>query len=216
MNEQFWWAVARSAGLVGWAVARSAGLVGWALSAASVLWGLALSGKAVRRPSPGWVLDLHRFLGGASVIFTVVHVAGVLVDDYIDFRLVHVLVPFSAPWRPAAVAWGVVGLYLLAAVQITSLLRRRIPMRVWRRVHFASFAVYVTSTLHPVFAGTDASSPPVALLVAASLVGVVFLGTYRLLGPRRHVRSKPVLGRSRLPQLVRPDVERCQTPVQRR
>ncbi|MGA8040081.1 MAG: ferredoxin-NADPH reductase, partial [Acidimicrobiia bacterium] len=106
-----------------WYIARSSGIVGWALLSASVLWGLALSTKALgKRPRPNWLLDLHRFLGGAAVVFTIIHVASLLVDSYTDISLTNVLVPLTGTWHPVAVAWGVVGVYLLAAVEVTSLM----------------------------------------------------------------------------------------------
>ena len=53
-----------------WYTARASGLVAWALLSAGVLWGLALSTKVLGpRPRPSWMLDLHRFLGGAAVAF---------------------------------------------------------------------------------------------------------------------------------------------------
>ena len=140
-----------------WYIARSAGLLAWALLTASVLWGLALSTKILgRRPRPNWLLDLHRFLGGLAAIFTVVHIVGVLLDNYVPFGLLNVLVPFTGTWRPGAVAWGIAGLYLLAAVELTSLARARLPKRVWRAIHVASFPLFLTATVHAFTAGTDA------------------------------------------------------------
>src|SRR5439155_733185 len=53
-----------------WYTARASGIVAWALLSASVLWGLALSTRALgKRPRPNWILDLHRFVGGAAVAF---------------------------------------------------------------------------------------------------------------------------------------------------
>ena len=86
-----------------------------------------------RRPTPAWILDLHRFLGGAAVVLTGVHLVAILVDSYVHFDLVAILVPFASDWNPIAVAWGIAALYLLAAVEITSLLRRSLPNRLWRR-----------------------------------------------------------------------------------
>src|SRR5882724_615492 len=139
-----------------WYVARSAGLVAWALLAASVLWGLALSTKILSpKVRPNWILDLHRWLGGLALTFTGVHVGALLLDTYVHFGLVSVLVPFATSWHPVAVAWGVVSLYLLLAVEVTSLLKSRIPKSVWRKTHFASFVLFVTSTVHGLTAGTD-------------------------------------------------------------
>src|SRR4051794_6044147 len=118
-----------------WYIARAAGLISWTILTASVVWGLSISTKASvprRRLRPNWMLDLHRFLGGLATIFTLVHVGAILVDSYINFDLVSVLVPFASTWRPVAVAWGVAGLYLLMAVELTSLARKHLPRRGWR------------------------------------------------------------------------------------
>ena len=160
-------------GQLPWYVARASGLVGWALLAAATLWGLALSTKILgKRPRPNWILDLHRMLGALALVFTGVHVSAILADQYVHFGLVDVLVPFASKWRAGAVAWGVVGMYLLVAIELTSLLRARIPKTLWRRVHYASFPLFVSATVHGLTAGTD-TTRRVAVFVAL-VVGVVF------------------------------------------
>ena len=151
-----------------WYVARAAGIVSWALLAAATLWGLALSTHALgKRPRPNWLLDLHRWLGGTALAFTAVHVVALLADQYVHFGLVEVLVPFASRWHPAAVAWGVVAGYVLVAVELTSLARNRISKRTWRRVHTASFVLFVFATVHGLAAGTDTRSAAARLLVLA-------------------------------------------------
>jgi hypothetical protein len=161
-------------GSLAWYVARAAGLVSWGLLTAATMWGLALSTKVFgRRPRPNWLLDLHRMLGGLALVFTGVHVGAILLDTYVHFGLTSVLVPFASTWHPLAVAWGVVALYLLLAVEITSLVRSRISHRVWRGVHYASFGLFVTATVHGLAAGTD-TTREVAVFVAAA-AGLAFL-----------------------------------------
>lgn len=168
-----------------WYVARGAGVVAWALAAAAVVWGLALSTRvAGRRPSPAWLADLHRFLGGLAVTFTGVHVAALLLDDWVRFTIADMLIPFVSQWRPAAVAWGVVAAYLLVAIEVTSLLRRRLPVRWWRAVHLTSFGLFVAATAHVVMAGTDAGSWWLRTLVITAVGAVVFLTVVRILSPR--------------------------------
>jgi len=169
--NQFWWYTA-----------RSAGLVSAALLAASVLWGLALS-TAPRgaRPRPAWRLDLHRYLGGLSVIFVAVHVLGILADSFVPFSAIQVLVPFTSTWKPLPVAIGIVALYLLLAVELTSLARQRLPRRLWRRLHFLSFPLFVMAQVHLLTAGTDAGSPLVLATVGVVDVAIVVLTTKRIL-----------------------------------
>jgi predicted ferric reductase len=157
VNNQLWWYVA-----------RSGGIVAWALLAGSVLWGLALSTKVLRgRPRPNWILDLHRFLGGLALLFTGIHVAALILDSYVHFGVAEVLVPFASEWHPVAVAWGIVGLYLLVAVEVTSLLRKRISKRAWRLTHYLSFPLFLLTTVHALSAGTDRST----LLLRWSVIG---------------------------------------------
>src|SRR5262252_7642105 len=166
-----------------WYVARSAGLVAWALLSASVIWGLLMSTRARafgHRPRPAWMLDLHRWLGGLASIFVAVHVLAILVDSYVHFTLWSVLVPFASTWRPSAVAWGVVALYLLLAVELTSLARRRLPKRAWRAVHFASFPLFLLATLHALMAGTDATSWLFVTIATTSVLAVAALTAKRI------------------------------------
>jgi DMSO/TMAO reductase YedYZ heme-binding membrane subunit len=155
-----------------WYVARASGIIAWALLTASVLWGLMLSTK-VRPPRvrPAWTLDLHRFLGGVATIFTGLHLTSIFLDSYVHFGPADFLVPFASSWKPAAVAFGVLALYLLIAVEATSLAKRRLPHRVWRRVHFLSMPLFAVATLHFVTAGTDAHG----MLVLSGVLGVTLL-----------------------------------------
>jgi DMSO/TMAO reductase YedYZ heme-binding membrane subunit len=173
-----------------WYVARSAGLLAWALLTASILWGLLLSTRVMgRKVKPVWLLDLHRYLGGLATIFTAVHVAAILVDRYQPFSLTAALIPFVSSWRPGAVAWGIVGLYLLLAVELTSLARTRLPRKVWRATHAASFPLFGFATLHLVTAGTDARTWIVRWTVAAAVTAVGGLTAWRLSGDDRPART---------------------------
>ena len=172
-----------------WLVARAGGLVAYALLTASVLAGLLLVVRLRRLPPAAWLLDLHRFLGGLAVAFTGLHLVALLLDDFVHFTPVHLLVPFTSTWRPVAVAWGVLALHLLVAVEITSLIRSRMPRRVWRAVHLTSFPAWALASVHTLTAGTDATAWPVRVLLAAGVVLVAGVGTWRLRDASRSVRS---------------------------
>jgi hypothetical protein len=167
-------------GQLPWYVARASGIVGWALLSAATLWGLALSTKVFgKRPRPNWLLDLHRMLGALALVFTGVHVGAILADQYVHFSLTSVLVPFTSTWRPGAVAFGVVGLYLLVAIELTSLLRAHLPKTLWRRVHYASFPLFIAATVHGLTAGTDTTRR-----VALYVTGAVFVAFCSLVAVR--------------------------------
>jgi DMSO/TMAO reductase YedYZ heme-binding membrane subunit len=169
---------------VSWYVARASGLVAWGLLAATVLWGLFYAGRLTRTmPTPAWNLDLHRFLGGLSVIFVALHVIGLAADRYVDFGLGQIFVPFASHWRPGAVAWGITAMYLVVAVEATSLVKPKLPKKVWRSVHLLSFVLFVCSTVHAIQSGTDLGSWVVRV------VGVGLLGATSVAAVLRIVRS---------------------------
>ena len=113
-----------------WYISRSTGLLSWVLLALATIWGLLLSSRALeRRPSPAWLLDLHRHLGTLTVILTGVHVGAIVLDDFVDYAILEVLVPFASDVDTTAVALGVVSLWLLLVVQVSSWTRGKIPRR---------------------------------------------------------------------------------------
>jgi DMSO/TMAO reductase YedYZ heme-binding membrane subunit len=185
-----------------WYTARSGGIVAWALLTASVLFGLALSTKVFgKRPRPNWLLDLHRFLGGAAVVFTVVHVVSILLDEFVHFSVADVLIPFASSWKPGAVAWGIVGFYLLLAIEITSLLRSRISKKLWRTTHYASFPLFVIASIHALTAGTDRNTLLLRYGIIVSAVAVLVLTLVRIDRSEGHdvMTSPPVERRPRVP-----------------
>ena len=174
MNQQVWWYVA-----------RASGIVAWVLVTVSVILGLWFSLRLTRdRPRPAWTLDLHRFVGGLAVVFTGVHLAGLVLDSYVQFDLRDLLVPGASAWRAGAVALGVVGVYLLVAIEVTSLLMRRLPRKLWRAVHLSSYGLFVLATAHTFTSGTDASNPVLQWAGVAGLTSVGFLTIVRVLAGR--------------------------------
>jgi DMSO/TMAO reductase YedYZ heme-binding membrane subunit len=174
---------------VWWDVARAGGIVAWGLAALSVISGLQLATRLVRRPAAAWMLDVHRFLGGLAVAFLGVHLLGLAVDEYIGFGVGAFLVPFASPYKPAAVALGVLALYLLLAVEISSLLMKRLARRHWRAIHFSSYAVYVTATVHGLTAGTDRNDATFQWACLASATIVLMMTLVRIWSPRSASRS---------------------------
>ena len=170
MNEHFWWYVA-----------RASGIVAWLLLTASVLWGIVLSTKAFpEHRRPAWLLDLHRWLGGLTLSFVGIHVLALIADNYTNFTLVDVTIPFASTWKPGPVALGVVAAWTLVAVELTSLAMKRLPRRVWHAIHLLSYATFLLTSLHAAFAGTDRSQILYQTTAAISIAMVGWATIYRI------------------------------------
>lgn len=175
MNTQVWWFVS-----------RSSGMIAWALLTLAVAWGLFVSTKAVAKAAtPAWLLDLHRFLGGLAVVFTAIHLLGLWADTYVEFGLRELFVPMASTWKPGAVAFGIVALYILLAVELTSLTMKHLPRRVWRWVHRTSLPLYLMATYHALAAGTDHTNEVFRVAALASINIVAFLTIVLILSARR-------------------------------
>jgi len=94
---------------VAWYVVRAAGLVALGTLTLSVWLGLAMSTRLLRPKHQKALLGWHRTLAWTGLSMLVLHAGALLFDPTLHFRLPALLVPFVAPWRPAAIAAGVVG-----------------------------------------------------------------------------------------------------------
>lgn len=174
-----------------WFVSRSSGMVAWAVCTASILFGLALSTRLIRRRgAPAWLLDLHRFLGLLSIVFTAVHMAALYLHAKVEFKEfpfgpAELFIPFRSKYAPGAVAWGVVAFYLLVAVQISSWLMKHIKRKVWHTIHLSSFLMFIFATIHSFTAGTDRNNRLVQWLALTGGAMVFFLVLFRMLAPKK-------------------------------
>ena len=164
MSEEIWWYLIRASGLAAWAVLASDVLVGLAMSTGFV---------PIRKAK-----DLHSWIGGLAVAVLGFHLITIVADTYMTFGPSDVLVQFASSWRPGAVAWGIAAFYLVAAVELSSVLRDHLPRRLWRGIHLASFVAFWFATMHAITAGSDLGVPFVAgvvVLTVAAVLGLLLL-----------------------------------------
>lgn len=185
-----------------WYVSRATGMVAFVLLALSVDLGLVLSTRLLgRKQSPAWLLDMHRMVSGLAVIFVGIHLLGLLADSYVEFTLLDLLIPFSSDWQPLGVAAGIVAFWLLLAVELSSLARKKLSNRVWRSIHMLSWLLFWLSALH-MAVGTDAALLVWRVVALAAIGSVMFMSLVRFLSPRakRDVRPSAAPSRATAPR----------------
>jgi sulfoxide reductase heme-binding subunit YedZ len=156
-----------------WYAARGTGFVAVVMLSVSVTLGILTT---MRWSTPRWprfvTAALHKNSSLLSVVFLAVHIASTLLDPVSPVHLLNALVPFTGSYRPLGIGLGVVAIDLLAALVVTSLLRRYIGYRIWRAVHWSAYACWPIAMLHGLESGTDAATPwarAVYLACAASV-----------------------------------------------
>ncbi len=134
---------------ISWFISRATGIVATVLAVAALIFGFFFSSRNMGdRRRPAWWLDLHNWLGGLTLVFTVVHIAAAYIDSTSGIGLLQVLIPGTATGRSWAITWGVIGTYLFAITVFTSWPRKRLRPRTWRIVHLTSVVGLGLAGLH--------------------------------------------------------------------
>jgi DMSO/TMAO reductase YedYZ heme-binding membrane subunit len=180
-------------GRLAWYLSRSSGWVAFVLLALTVVWGvLGISRIIERRGLPRWLLDLHRHLAVLTVALTAVHLGALVADNWLHVAWREVFVPRAISYRPGAVTWGVVAMYLLIVVQVSSWCRSRLPRPWWRGLHLLSYPAVWLVAVHGVQAGTDASNRVVRYGLVVVVGAVAFFTLLRVLGAGERSRRTVV------------------------
>lgn len=178
-----------------WYVTRASGIAAWATLGASALLGQLQARRWTPGRSPAWFVDLHRGLAGLGCAALLLHLVALVADSFTNFDLLDLMIPMRSEISPGGVAWGIVALYLIVAVEATSLASRRLSWRAWRRIHYLGLAVFWLTTLHALLTGTDAHSPLWLVPAAIAAVGLAVLTLPRPwrggLGPKVTARALP-------------------------
>jgi sulfoxide reductase heme-binding subunit YedZ len=159
-----------------WILLRAAGIGAYGMLYLSVAWGLvsttSIVTKRVSKPSS---ILFHQFVATVGVTLIGVHVTLLVIDSFMPFGWIDVLVPMHATFRPIATTLGVLGMYGAVIVLVTSWLRRPIGTKVWRAIHLLAIPAFALSLAHGVLTGTDTGRAWMWGLYAYSGLSVLFL-----------------------------------------
>ncbi|CAM3570056.1 ferric reductase-like transmembrane domain-containing protein [Hydrogenibacillus schlegelii] len=160
-----------------WEIIRASGLVAFILLSLAVSAGLLAALPVFAGPPKAVLALVHRTAGWLALAFGFGHALFLIVDPFVAFPWFSLFLPSFASGRDVAYGLGILALYGLAALLLTSDLAARLGAARFRRLHRLAYPVYVLSLLHGLLAGTDAHTPWVSALYGASagIVGLLFL-----------------------------------------
>ncbi len=169
-----------------WYASRATGVVSLVLLSAVLIIGLLVNRRKRLPGLPRFaVVGLHRNLSLLAVTFVAVHVLTAVADSFVSISLAAAVIPFVSSYEPLWLGLGAVSLDLMAAVIVTSLLRRHLGRRVWRGVHWLAYASWPVAVAHGIGSGTDLRhAGPLLDLTLACIAAVVLAVAWRLSGAR--------------------------------
>ena len=133
-----------------WDLGRGTGVVALAMFTVSLVLGIvARSGRRVPGLGRFGTSDLHRTAALTGTGLIAVHVVSLLFDPFAQLRVVDLVLPFLAAYRPLWLGLGTLAVDLLVVVTGASLLRHRIGPRLFRAVHWGTYVLWPTAMLTP-------------------------------------------------------------------
>jgi predicted ferric reductase len=170
-----------------WYLTRGTGVVALLLFTLTVVLGIANFKRVQTSRIPRFVVDgIHRNAALLAVTFLGVHIVTTLLDAYVPIRLIDVVAPFGAAYKPLWLGLGAIAFDLLLAVALTSAARRRLGFRAWRAVHWLAYAAWPIALIHGLGIGTDRHSHWMLLLTGGCVLLVGLAVLVRMSEPSGH------------------------------
>jgi len=181
-----------------WYASRATGVVSLVLLSAVMIIGILVNRQGRLPGLPRFaVLGLHRNLSLLAVAFVGLHVVTAVADSFVSISLAAVVIPFASSYKPLWLGLGAVSLDLMAAVIVTSLLRRHVGRRAWRAVHWLAYASWPVAVLHSIGSSTDLHRGLLLDLTIACIAAVAGALAWRV------ARASAALPRARrVPELM--------------
>lgn len=168
-----------------WYLTRGAASAAYILLTLTTALGIGISTQAFDSIVARWrVLDLHQVLTLTMVALVALHLVTLALDPFLAFSVEHLFWPVGEPYLAVPVGLGVLALYALAAVTLSSWLRRWLRYGAWRAIHYLSLPAFVLLTLHGLLAGTDAATPWMTAIYVTSSLLVAAMLTLRIVQAR--------------------------------
>ncbi len=142
-----------------WYFSRATGIVAYIFLWLVIFFGLSFRNPLLKKfVAPIYKLDMHIYLSFLTLAFVFAHGLVLMFDTFIHLSLMDIFVPFAVDPNvidARAIAWGIIGLYILIILIITSLLRTKLPQKLWRYLHFLHVALFALIMVHVLAIGTD-------------------------------------------------------------
>lgn len=174
-----------------WYITRAAGFVAAFSLILLMLSGIGfITGATFRFLEPLTAWATHKAIAYVFAVSATIHVIALLFDTYVPFSIAQVLVPFLSHYRQVTiaghhvgslyVALGVISLYLVLAIILTSILWIDKKPHQWKFIHFLAYLTMIFAFFHALYLGTDLAGGALRILWIAFGIIVAVAIVYRL------------------------------------
>ena len=182
-----------------WYLSRSSALVGFLLLYASIFLGLSIRTPVLQKIiKPAYSINMHRWVSLQALVFASVHGFSFLFDEFLDFNLANILIPFYSGSYDIIdgniLALGIIGFYTMLVLVLSSYFKKHISHSLWRALHFLNIALYIVIVLHALYLGSDLRFGALRnIFISANIfLGMLFIFNLSLRLKSIFLQKKPI------------------------
>ncbi|MEJ7822123.1 MAG: ferric reductase-like transmembrane domain-containing protein [Chitinophagaceae bacterium] len=141
------------------------------------------------------ILDLHNWTGYVALLLVLVHPTLLLFDPATKFKFVDIIFPVNAPHQKLYVAFGVLAMYAIIMVIVTTqkAVKKKMNYRTWKNIHLISYGTALLFIVHGIAMDPQLKDRPVDFFDAEKLVSelcAVILIIATILRYKYHLHKK--------------------------
>ena len=174
-----------------WYIVRGSGFVAAISLVILILSGIGMvTGYTYRFFEPLTAWATHRALGILFGVSVLIHMFGLLFDQFVPFDLLKIFVPWLSDYKPVTllglqlgslwVALGILAFYGTVLVIATSIIWIEKKPTIWKLTHLLSYLVMAFVFVHALYLGTDLAGGWLRWLWVATGIGILVAIIYRL------------------------------------
>nr|WP_304654820.1 hypothetical protein [Sporolactobacillus sp. STSJ-5] len=143
-----------------WLIVRVLGISAYLLLFCGICLGI-MAGMPIwrgRKKARDLLLSIHFFFNTTGVFVAMLHPLLLIIDPYVPFSWMQLLVPFTAPREPFLYGLGTLTLYGLLFVLLTTDLKEKMPRKIWHSFHLIAYLLFLLALTHGIMGGTDSKN----------------------------------------------------------
>jgi sulfoxide reductase heme-binding subunit YedZ len=177
-----------------WPILRILGLTSYTLLFVGIMLGLLYSMPFSKGKIKASLYRWHSFATNAGLVLALGHVLLLMIDIYMPFTWMEIVIPFRAQNKPILTGLGTLSLYGVVIIIITTDFRAFLKPKLWKFIHVMAYPIFLLAMVHGLGTGTDTKNPWIFGLYVSTCLILTLLVLLRsfLSGKSSKVKQKQV------------------------
>ncbi|MBA4537363.1 ferric reductase-like transmembrane domain-containing protein [Bacillus aquiflavi] len=164
-----------------WNLIRLSGFLAFFYLTMSIFFGMLSSFSWLKRKK-GLFHHFHLLNGWIGFLAIIFHIVILLYDQYIQYSLSELFIPFTATHKPISSGLGTISFFLFLFILLAAdFWMKSMNRTVWKALHLLVYPAWLLMFIHGILIGTDSAQTWAVVLYGSSFVVIVLLFGLKLL-----------------------------------